>query len=214
MSSIGSLQDLHPLTSHSSHEPQRGIALHHIIAVYKVEDGRPYFSIEVAHLDESINHASSMILQLSDPREADLWLTSIRGSATKARLLDSTSFPQRCVEYVARKLEQARDYDPAHFRIFKVVQRPTNKIAGRSSSDDVAKLASTICYMAIGVHMIHLVPLPKRSQRTSTASLSDLTSKTTFGFLALTVINVKSSDDAFELRFRYVDVGACLAEQR
>ncbi|KAI9822278.1 MAG: hypothetical protein M1832_003101 [Thelocarpon impressellum] len=201
MSSIGSLTDLPGL---AQAESQRGLALRDIVAVYKLEDGRPYFSIEVAHLDESISQPSSVILQLDDPTEAEIWLTSIRGAATKARLLDLPAFPQQTVEYVARWLERQRDYDPLHFRIFKVVQRPAGKTGGRSSSDDLARLASTTCYLAIGLHMVHLVPLPRHghARRTSSASLAEPCGRAAFGLAALTLIHVRPTDDAFDLGFR------------
>jgi hypothetical protein len=46
--------------------------------VYNLDDGKPYFSIEIAHMDEETNLVSSMTMQLSDPRESDLWLSSIK----------------------------------------------------------------------------------------------------------------------------------------
>ncbi|KAI9802867.1 MAG: hypothetical protein M1833_001466 [Piccolia ochrophora] len=201
MTSVGSTQDLQSMNSHSSTENHLGVPLLQVVAVYKLEDGRPYFSIEIAHLDEDTNHTSAIILQLNDPREADLWLTSIRGAATKARLLDTMPFPPRPVEYVARVLEQERDYDPSHFRIFKVVQRAANKSGGRSSSDDLAKLHSTVCYLVIGVHKVHVIPLPKSTHR-STTTLSEMASRAAYGITTLTAINIKPTDDAFELSFR------------
>ncbi|KZF21320.1 RNI-like protein [Xylona heveae TC161] len=198
----GSVQDLQSLNSHSSAEGNMGIPLSQVIAVYKLDDGRPYFSLELAHLDEETNQASSMILLLNDPREADLWLSSLRAAALKARLGSPRSFSQKSVEYAARVLEQERDYDPAHFRIFKVVQRASTKSSGRSSSDDVSKLTSIICYLIIGVHKVHLIPLPRLSHRISSSSLAELNFQSSFGILALTSINIKTADDAFELSFR------------
>ncbi|KAI9793359.1 MAG: hypothetical protein M1816_000251 [Peltula sp. TS41687] len=201
--SSASGQDLYSAHSHSSAEDHLSVPLHHIIAAYKVEDGRPYFSIEIAQLDEETNHAASVNLQFSDPRDAALWLSSIRGAATKARLPDPIPFPQRTVEYVARILEQERDYDPAHFRIFKAIQRASNKTTARSSSDDLAKLGSTICYLVIGVHKVHLIPLRKSSNRISSPTLNEMGNRMAFGILTLSSVNVKGSDDAFELGFRF-----------
>ncbi|KAI9677655.1 MAG: hypothetical protein M1817_006610 [Caeruleum heppii] len=202
MNSMGSLQDAATLHTHSSAEYHSGIPLQQIVAIYKLEDGRPYFSIEVAYLDEDTNQASSMALQLFDPREADLWLTSIRATSTKARLLDPIPFPQRNVEYVARKLERERDYHPAQFRIFKVVQRASIKSSGRGSSDDLTKLTSSICYLVFGIHKMHLIPLPKSPQRSSSTALYESSSSTaSFGLMTLTSISVKCVD-AFELTFR------------
>ena len=195
-SSHGSLHELHS----SSADSHVGIPLNDIVAVYKMDDGRPYFSIEVAYLKEDSNHTSALILQLDDPKESDLWLTCIRGAATKARLTDPVPFSQRNVEYVARALEQDRDYDPNHFRMFKVVKRSL-KPGGRSSSDDLGKLLSNVCYLVIGMHKIHLVPLPKPSRFGSSTSISDLHGSS-HGITTLNSLTIQSSDDGFQLSFR------------
>ncbi|KAI9811000.1 MAG: hypothetical protein M1827_005732 [Pycnora praestabilis] len=200
--SAGSMQDLQSINSHSSADNNIGIPLHQIVAVYVVEDGKPYFSVEIAHLDEETHQASSMILQLGDPREKDLWIDSIRGAAIKARYAEPTPFPQKSIEYVARTLEQERDYDPTHFKMFKIVQRVSNRSSGRASSDDLAKLSSTILFLVIGVHKVHLIPLPKSFHRTSSTSLSELNSRAAYGFMTLTGLGIKASDDVFELEFR------------
>lgn len=199
MSSAGSASDLY---SHSSADGQSGVPLQHILAVFRIEDGKPFFSIEVAHLDEETGQATSMNIQLTDPREADGWLSDIRAAATRARSQHPAPFPQRSVEYVARSLEQERDYDPSHFRIFKVVQRASNKSASRASSDDLSKLSSTICYLVVGIHKIHLVPLHRSLSRSSATSLSDLDSHKSFGILTVISINVRTVDDAMEVLVR------------
>ncbi|KAA6407185.1 MAG: hypothetical protein FRX48_08987 [Lasallia pustulata] len=195
-SSHGSLHELHS----SSADSHVGIPLNDIVAVYKMDDGRPYFSIEVAYLKEDSNHASALVLQLDDPKESELWLTSIRGAATKARLTNPIPFAQRNVDYVARALEQDRDYDPSHFRMFRVVKRSL-KSGGRSSSDDLGKLSSNICYLVIGLHKIHLVPLPKSSRFGSSTSISDLHGSS-HGITTLNSLTIQSFDDAFQLSFR------------
>jgi hypothetical protein len=169
-----------------------------------VEDGRPTFTIEVASLDEDIYHASSLLLQISDPREADIWLSSLRAAATKARLVDPAPFPQMCIEYVARRLELERDYDREHFKMFKVVQRASTKSVGRSSSDDLSKLNSSIRYLAIGAHKIHLINVKDASHRISTADLTDLPARASYGLMTLFTMAARSTDDSFELCFRSV----------
>lgn len=195
ISSSGSLHDLH-----ASSESYSVVRLNHIVAIHKLDDGRPYFSIEIAHMDEETNHASAMTLQLNDPRESDLWLSCVRAAAEKARLVDPLPFTQNLVEYTARALEQERDYDPNQFHMFKVVQRATRS-GGRSSSDDLAKLNSKICILAIGVYKIHLVPLPKLTRTSSSTSLSDMIGAS-HGITTLTSLNLQSSDDTFQLNFR------------
>ena len=195
MSSSGSLHDLQ---SAVPTENFHSIPLNQVVAVYKLDDGKPWFSVEIAHLDES--HPSAMTIQNDDPRESEIWLSTIRAAATKARLTDPLEFSPGMIEYTARALEQARDYDPNRFQMFKVVQRAT-KTGGRSSSDDLSKLTSNICVLAIGVYKIHIVPLPRSTKTASSASLSDLNGAS-HGITTLTSLNVQSFDDTFQLSFR------------
>ncbi|MCJ1337031.1 hypothetical protein MMC09_002310 [Bachmanniomyces sp. S44760] len=195
MSSSGSLHEMH-----NSADSQPGIPLSQIVGVYRLDDGRPYFSVEIAQLDEEVNYATTMILQLNDPRESDLWLSSIRAATTKARLTDPQPFARQSVECAARALEHDFDYDPKHFKIFKVVKR-AGKNGGRSSSDDLAKLTSCICFLVIGIHKIHLVPLPRSTKQGSSTSLAEMIG-VAHGLTTLTSLTVQSSDDAFQLTFR------------
>ena len=64
-------------------DPHAAIALRNVVAAYKLDDGRPYFTIELAHYDEATNHASTMSMQLNDPRESEIWLGSIREAKIK-----------------------------------------------------------------------------------------------------------------------------------
>ncbi|EGC45283.1 leucine rich repeat domain-containing protein [Histoplasma capsulatum var. duboisii H88] len=179
-----------------------GIPLNSIVAVYKLDDGRPYFSIEVCHMDERSPKPLSFQLQFNDPEESGLWLAGIRAAAEQARAIDPPMFDQKSVEYVARALELERDYDPDCFRMYKVVQRVATKSGGRSSNDDFAKLTSNVCYLAIGVHKIHLIPLPKSSNRGSVTSITELDMNMSFGFMTLTSVSIQGGDDAFQLVFR------------
>ncbi|KAI9893541.1 MAG: hypothetical protein M1814_006337 [Vezdaea aestivalis] len=206
--SIHSLQDSPTVTSISSAEVKQGIQLNQIVAISRLDDGRPTFSIEVAHLEDEISHASSMIIQIGDPKDADLWLSSIRGAATKARLTDPSEYTKMTVERVVAHLDLDRDYDPHQFKLYKVVQR----ISGRSmsrSSEDPSKSTASVKYLAVGAHKVHLIPLQDTIRRTSSnvSAVSampavDLASQASFGLMTLVSISVRASDDVFELRFR------------
>lgn len=184
----------------SSLDGLHSIPLLHVVAVHKLDDGEPYFSIEVAYFNDDTNHASTMTLQIHDPRESDSWLTAIRSTASSARSATSVPFSQSLVEHTARALEQEQDYDPHHFHMFKVVQR-ANKSGKRSSSDDLTKLTSKICILAIGLFKVHLVPLPKTTRTSSSTSLSDLNG-TSHGIATLASVKVQTFDDSFQLWFR------------
>ena len=197
LSSSGSIHDLH-----TSSEGLQAIPLNQIVAIYRLDDGKPYFSVEISHLDEEIMQASTLILQLHDPNDAELWLSSIRGAAMNARLKDPLPFSQHMVEYTARILEQDRDYDPHHFHMFRVVQRSGKSGAGsRSSSDDLSKLTSTVCILAIGVFKLHIVPLPRSSKTLSSASLTD-SNGISYGMASLTEFTVADDNESFILKFR------------
>ncbi|KAL9601869.1 MAG: hypothetical protein Q9219_002221 [cf. Caloplaca sp. 3 TL-2023] len=198
-SRLSSSSSIHELQSSS--DSQISVPLLHVVAVYKLDDGEPYFTIELASLNESTNHASTMTLHIHDPAEADTWLTVIRSAASKARMTSSVTFPHTLIEYTARALEQEHDYEPNHFHMFKVVQR-ANKSGKRSSSDDLAKLASKVCILAIGMYKIHLVPLPKGARTSSSTSLSDMNGAS-HGIVTLTSVNVQTFDDSFQLSFRH-----------
>ena len=197
MSSSGSLHELHTTSSAEGHH---GVLLNHIIAVWRLDDGRPYFSIEIDHLDEELNYAGAMTLQLNDPRDYELWMSSIRGAVIKARLADPQLFSQSLIEYTCRALEQEKDYDPHHFHMFKVIQR-AGKTGSRSSSEDLSKVTSNICILAIGIHKVHLLPLPKSSRNLSSTSLAE-SGGNSYGLMTLTHMNVHDHDDAFSLTFR------------
>ncbi|KAL9015867.1 MAG: hypothetical protein Q9185_006762 [Variospora sp. 1 TL-2023] len=197
-SRLSSSSSIHELQGPS--DGYYSIPLVHVIAVYKLDDGEPYFSIEVAHLNDNTSSASTMTLQIHDPGESSAWLTAIRSAASKARLTSSIFFPSSLVEYTAKSLEQEQDYHPDHFHMFKVVQR-ANKSGKRSSSDDLTKLTSKICILAVGMYKIHIVPLPKSAKSPSSTSLSEL-SGTSHGIVTLSSVNIQTFDDSFQLWFR------------
>ena len=138
--------------------------------------------------------------ELSDPRESEIWLSNIRTAIQNTRIMEPLPFPQKMIEYTARALEQERDYDPHHFHMFKVVQR-ASKSGGRSSSDDLTKLTTVVCILAVGMYKVHLIPLPKSTRTASNTSLSDMVGSS-HGIMTLTSLYVQSFDDTFQLNFR------------
>ncbi|KAF2115072.1 leucine rich repeat protein-like protein [Lophiotrema nucula] len=201
--STSSSHDLQSVTSDASGDRDLGTPLRQIVAVYHLDDGRPYFAIEVSCLDEETNHASSMTLQFGDPEEMNLWLAKIREAANRTRLADENPLSVYNSHLAARVVEAERDYMPPHYAIYKVVQRPTGKTGSRASSDDLSKVAASVCFLAIGVHKVHIIPLFKPpSQRSSTPQLVSQSTQTSQGILLITELNVSEKDDTFELTFR------------
>ena len=60
-SRLSSSGSLHELQSSSTNDSFSAIPLNQIVAVYKLDDGRPYFSVEVAYLDQ--DRAAAIILR-------------------------------------------------------------------------------------------------------------------------------------------------------
>ena len=197
ISSSGSLNELHTASSGESHH---AIQLHDIISVCRLDDGKPYFSIEINHMDEETNYVGAITLQLYDPLEYNVWTSSIRGAVIKARLNDPQPFSQNLVQHTARVLEREHDYHPNSFHLFKVIKR-SGKSAVRSSSEDLTKVHSTICILAFGIHKMHLVPFPRSSKNASNTSLSDMNAVSN-GILAVTNLKMHETDDAFSITCR------------
>nr|POE65226.1 isoform 2 of capping protein, arp2/3 and myosin-i linker protein 2 [Quercus suber] len=202
--SIGSASDLQTLSDSSGDKDGR-VSLRQVVAVVKLDDGRPYFALEIAYLDEESAHAAMMTLQFSAPDERDVWLKSIRDAVIEMRLRGNGSVSTFNLENAARVVERDHDYDPAHCTIYKIVQRQSaSKHASRSSSssDDMSKVASTVCLLAIGIHKLHIIPLVKNVSRTSSPSLASNNSQASYGILNLVSLRVGPADDTFELTFR------------
>lgn len=202
MPSIGSQSDLQTMSDSSGDKDGR-VPLRQVVAIQKLDDGKPYFALEVSYLDEESGQASSMTLQFNHPEDRDVWLKRVRSAAYEYRSRQQTHISSFNLENAARIVERDNDYDPYNCTIFKVVQRqPALKAGSRSSSDDLTKVASTVCFFAVGVHKVHLIQLVKPVARSSSPSLSTNHSQSSHGILTLTSIKVSSLDDSLELTFR------------
>ncbi|KAJ5669237.1 hypothetical protein N7462_010307 [Penicillium macrosclerotiorum] len=199
VASISSLQDMQLLVSN---EVSSGIPLNSIIAVYMLEDGRLSPTVELAYLDERTHKAALVQMQTSDLQELNLWMVGIRQAAQMARSNDPLPFDRGSVDYVTRMLEHERDYDPDSFQMFRVIQIASSKSPTRSSSEDLTKLSPTGCYLAIGLHKLHLIPMQKAANRSSVVSLSDLETAGSFGLMNLIGLSMEYGDDSLHLTFR------------
>ncbi|PYH48252.1 uncharacterized protein BP01DRAFT_363418 [Aspergillus saccharolyticus JOP 1030-1] len=179
-----------------------GIALNSIIAVYMLDDGRPSSTVEVAYVDERAQKATFIQMQTPDYQELNLWMVGIRSAAELIRGADPLPFDRKTVDCVVRMLDYERDYDPETFRMFRVIQMASSKSPTRASSEDLTKLSPTGCYLALGSHKLHLIPLHKISSRSSVVSLSDLDAATSFGLMNLTCLSMEWGDDSLHLTFR------------
>ncbi|KAI5804006.1 hypothetical protein DFH27DRAFT_610010 [Peziza echinospora] len=177
--------------------------LDQIVSVYKPDVDNNPSTIQVDHMDD-ISGPGSTVFQLQNVEEADVWIDAIRTAATISReVSEKPLLSTNIIAHIARRLEAERDYVPDQFfRVYTIVQRGTNgKSHHRSSSDDLSKMYSTICYLAIGLHKVHIVPIPKTLNR-STTSLVLNGGTVSSGILNLSSISMSDKDDSFTLGFR------------
>lgn len=201
--SAGSSQDFHSFVSDHSGDRNVGTPLRQIIAIYQLVDDRPYFAFEISYIDEESNNAYSMTLQFGSPDDMRTWLKSIRTAASRVRGLDDCPISEQNTRLAARIVEREGDYDPNNFALYKVIQRPLgHSKAASSSSDDLTKINSSICFLAVGIHKVHLIPVYKARQRSSSPNLLSYPHEVSFGLLTLTSVRLSDSDDTFELVFR------------
>ncbi|KAF3272935.1 hypothetical protein TWF970_009947 [Orbilia oligospora] len=187
----------------STGEVQQDQIIIHLNQIVAVHETDKYF-IQVDHLDEITGTATSTVLQLSNQSEVDQWL---RALCRTVRLPTYTTLPfaGKVVDYVSKRLKDEHDYSPDNVMIFRVVHRKSDRNQGRisGSSEDIQKNATTICYLAVGIHKIHLLPIPKAANHKSSSSLNSPGMLTTFGILTLCALNMNSeTDDSFTLKFR------------
>ena len=185
------------------HDIAACIPLHQVVAVYKLDDGRPFFTIEIAALDEQGKKSAVVQLHLAEPNDAELWISSVRSAALAARTKVHAELSPAIIDYVARAVEREQDYDPEHFRVFRAVQRAgPNRNVGRSSAEDLTKLTSTLCYLVVGLHKIHLVPPIRVNDRSSSVSLVEVEPTQSFGIASLTGVKLGHDEDAFNLTWK------------
>lgn len=218
--SIGSAKswaDLKSLRSDSSsHEADKKneISLCKVVATYRVDDGRPFFITEVVYWDDYNSIPGSMQLMCVDPREADLWHTSIRAACQKAKLVSGLMLPERVINYCAGILESAMDYDARSMKIFRAVRRPQAKsdrpikpVSGKASMEDLKQPTSSVCYLVFGINKLHIVQpdSPEKQDKAAKkqAMPNDLKAKkTSFGYVNMVSMEIMDCDDVIEVGFR------------
>lgn len=196
--SIGSMGDL-------GNEGTLVTMMNQVVAIYRFGgDADLACSVQVDHLDESTGTPSSTVLQVGSPNEAQKWLDTLRQISRYSRAVRMPPpFSDSTVEHIARRLEAEKDYSPTHFQIFRVVQRAGKMHGHRAgSAEDLQKMYSTICYLVIGIHKVHLVPIPKITPNRSTTSLISTATSSSYGILNLIGLSISDADDSFSLTFR------------
>lgn len=181
--------------------------LHSIVAVYRPEVDLNSTIIQVDFIDD-LGCPSSAVFQMPSVDDAQIWLDTLRNATALVRdKYGMAPISANTLAHIARKMEIEDDYVPDHFfRVYSVVQRGTNvKSHHRSSSDDLQKLYSTICYIALGVHKVHIISIPKSPTNRSASNLSLSGSSACYGLLNLSSISMSTMDDSFIIGFRFVD---------
>ena len=178
------------------------VRLDQVVAVYKLDDGRPFFTIEVAHLDEASSKSSITQMQFNDSKEADSWVVAIRTAIKKVQQEQSSKILPHTLDYITGFVDRQLDYDPEHLQAFKVVQRAVHRSTGRTSSEDLSKAHSVVCLLAIGVNKLHLISTGRPSGRSSSTSVTDAENSLSFGIVTTHSINVQVGEEALHIVFK------------
>lgn len=163
------------------------IPLGSVLAVHGADEGK----IEICYLEEKAVKPGFLHIQLNDQAEFDLWLGGIRAAACKLNAVEPPVFDAVTVDYVVAALVRERDYNPGVFRMFRVLHRLA--VAKRTSSDDPKNTPHDVCYLAIGHHKLHIVPLPKLTADDFGLCL---------GVMCLSAFAMARADDEFQMAFR------------
>ncbi|KAI6868902.1 hypothetical protein KC334_g19277, partial [Hortaea werneckii] len=134
MHSFSSSSDLQALSDSSGDKDGR-VPLRQVVAVQRIDDGKPYFAIEVSFLDEDSAQANALTMQFGNSEDRDVWLRTTRAIVKGDRVRGSSGISAFNLEHAARIIERDNDYDPANCAIYKVAQRLSSKSSGKSSSD-------------------------------------------------------------------------------
>jgi len=199
--SVSSTHEIQTISSDSASEKDGKIPLNQIVAIYASDDIRSSYALEVCFSDEDTNHASTMTMQFTYVLERDSWMEVIRSAVQSLRDHIAPKIKRSNLDNAVRYLERENDYDSSNFKIFKVIQKQQAKTHTKSSTDDLSKIGSTVSFLAIGIHKIHIIPLPRENGRTS-APMMTLFSPRSYGILTLSALHLQQRDDTFEITFR------------
>ncbi|TGZ80960.1 RNI-like protein [Ascodesmis nigricans] len=178
------------------------LRLEQAVAVYHTgPEAEAGCGIQIDYIDLA-GSPCSVVLQAATPAVAQQWVDHIRNVALWSRM-DATSYVAAISEmeweYVVRRVEAERDYSPDRFQIFLVAQRAGKSGSKTGSLEDLQKMYSTVCYLAIGLHKVHLVPIRGTTNKSTTALQMPVSSH---AILNLTYLSISEFDDSFSLAFR------------
>ncbi|KAF2841514.1 RNI-like protein [Patellaria atrata CBS 101060] len=203
IASVGSFTDLQKVQSDAtSEERATGILLKQVVAVNTLDDGRPYFAIEVASLNEDTNNAPILTIQIANPKDRDVWLARIRSATERVRAMEPAQLSVWNTHQAARNVKYQHDYDLNEVSYYKVVKRNARILGDHSSSDDLAKIESSVCILAIGVHKVHIMSLVKFPHRGSSLASTPRSKVSSNGIMAMTALRLGEEGHTLELTFR------------
>ena len=172
-----------------------------VVSVYNLDDGRPYFTIEIACLEENKGElplAWVVTVHIEEPQEFELWLYKLRSSCAAASQLQHWVEESYLLRYAKKWIGQDGQFDiPSGSGIFKVVQRTSHR-----ASIDTARAGTTpLCLMAVGLHKIYIIPIPKVNKDSAFQSARTIVGRS-YGLTTLTKFRSQLSDETFHLHFR------------
>ena len=169
-----------------------------IVSVYNLDDGRPYFTIELACLQEREREGPLtwvVTVHIEEPHHFEIWLHKLRlacRAASHERLWEAESpLLRHAIEWMGQ------DFQADASSIFKVVQR----VGSGDSTNVLAKFNTSVCLLAVGQYRIHIIPIPKVDKNQSIQPVKSAPSRS-HGLMCLTNLRSQVFDETFHLHFR------------
>lgn len=174
------------------------IDLADVVSVYNLDDGRPYFTIELACLEErELKGALAWVVTvyIENPQAFETWLQKLRVACVAACQHRTWDKESRLLRHAIKWM--GRDFNSDRSRIFKVVQR----VGHQSSPEAVSKFTTCICLLAVGQHKIHIIPIPRVDKAPSVPTFKSAPGKS-HGIMSLTNFRSQIFDETFHVHFR------------
>ena len=174
------------------------IDLTQVVSVYNLDDGRPYFTIDIAGLEARFRECPSswvVTMYIEEPQVFESWLHCLRNACAQAVQERGWDDESLVLTHATKMIHQDSLTDPSN--VFGVVQR----MCPEDCQDALVKHTTSICLMVVGRQRLHIIPLPTVDTNSSMQA-SKGTREISHGLMCLTNFRSQIFDQTFHIHFR------------
>ena len=174
------------------------IDLTQVVSVYNLDDGRPYFTIDIAGLESRLGEGPSswvVTMHIEEPQVFESWLHCLRDACAHAA--QERGWDDESILFTHATKMMHQDSLTYSSNVFGVVQR----MCPEDCQDALTKHTTSICLMVVGRHRLHIIPLPKVNTSSSMQSSKGTLGKS-HGLMCLTNFRSQIFDQTFHIHFR------------